>query len=96
MNLTVVGLPVGVTLQRQTTVLRRGSSEAIITLEPEIISGGNEQIRRNPFIGNQQTRPHTFVINASVGNRRVASSPAVKLWLGNRPDDDEQAKLEGN
>ena len=96
MNLTVVGLPVGVTLQRQTTVLRRGSSEAIITLEPEIISGGNEQIRRNPFIGNQQTRPHTFVINASVGNRRVASSPAVKLWLGNRPDDDDQAKLEGN
>ena len=96
MNLTVVGLPVGVTLQRQTTVLRRGSSEATITLEPEIISGGNQQIRRNPFIGNQQTRPHTFVINASVGNRRVASSPAVKLWLGNRPDADEQAKLEGN
>ncbi len=96
MNLTVVGLPVGVTLQRQTTVLRRGSSEAVITLEPEIISGGNNEIRRNPFIGNQQTRPHTFVINASVGNRRVASSPAVKLWLGNRPDDDEQAKLEGN
>ncbi len=95
MNLTVVGLPVGVRLQRQTTVLRRGSSEATITLEPEIISGGNNEIRRNPFIGNQQTRPHTFVINASVGNRRIASSPAVKLWLGNRPDADEQAKLEG-
>ena len=96
MNLTVVGLPVGVRLQRQTTVLRRGASEATITLEPEIISGGNNEIRRNPFIGNQQTRPHTFVINASVGNRRVASSPAVKLWLGNRPDADEQAKLDGN
>ena len=98
MNLTVVGLPVGVRLQRQTTVLRRGSTEATITLEPEIISGGNNEIRRNPFIGNQQTRPHTFVINASVGNRRIASSPAVKLWLGNRPDaaDDEQAKLEAD
>ncbi len=96
MNLTVVGLPVGVRLQRQTTVLRRGATEATITLEPEIISGGNNEIRRNPFIGNQQTRPHTFVINASVGNRRVASSPAVKLWLGNRPDADEQAKLDGN
>lgn len=97
MNLTVVGLPTGVRLQRQTTVLRRGETEATITLEPEIISGGDNELRRNPFIGNQQTRPHTFVINASVGNRRVASSPAVKLWLGNRPNaDDEQAKLDGN
>ena len=97
MNLTVVGLPVGVSLQRQTTVLQGGSSEATITLEPEIISSGNNEIRRNPFIGNQQTRPYTFVINASVGNRRVASSPALKLWIGNRPNaDDEQAKLEEN
>ena len=98
LNLTAVGLPLGVRLQRRTTVLRGDSSEATITLEPEIISGGNNEIRRNPFIGNQQTRPHTFVINASVGNRRIASSPAVKLWLGNRPDaaDDEQAKLEAD
>ena len=96
MNLTVVGLPTGVSLQRQTTVLRRGASEATLTLVPSIVSSGTEELRQNPFIGNKQTRPHTFVINASVGNRRVASSPAVKLWLGNPSSSDEQAKLEGN
>ncbi len=96
MNLTVVGLPVGVRLQRQTTVLRRGTSEATITLVPNIITSGRNEIRRNPFIGNKQTRPYTFVINASVGNRRIASSPAVELWLGNPPDSDKQANLEGN
>jgi hypothetical protein len=96
MNLTVVGLPVGVRLQRQTTVLRKGRSEATITLVPNIVTGGRDELRRNPFIGNKQTRPYTFVINASVGNRRIASSPAVKLWLGNPPSSDEQAKLGGN
>ncbi len=96
MNLTVVGLPSGVRLQRQTTVLQRGKSEATIRLVPDIISGGNDEIRRNPFIGNQQTRPHTFVIIASVGNRRIASSPAVKLWLGNPPSTERQAMLEDN
>ncbi|RKU12379.1 hypothetical protein C6501_11130 [Candidatus Poribacteria bacterium] len=96
MNLTVVGLPTGVRLQRQTTVLRRGASEATLTLVPNIVSSGRDELRRNPFIGNRQTRPYTFVINASVGNRRIASSPAVKLWLGNPSSSDEQAKLEGN
>ncbi len=96
MNLTVVGLPTGVRLQRQTTVLRRGASEATLTLVPNIVSSGREELRQNPFIGNRQTRPYTFVINASVGNRRIASSPAVKLWLGNPSSSDEQAKLEGN
>ncbi len=95
-NLTVVGLPTGVRLQRQTTVLRRNASEATLTLVPDIISSGTEELRQNPFIGNKQTRPYTFVINASVGNRRIASSPAVKLWLGNPSTSDEQAKLEGN
>ncbi|MCE2402874.1 hypothetical protein J4G08_18570 [Candidatus Poribacteria bacterium] len=95
-NLTAVGLPTGVRLQRQTTVLRRGASEATLTLVPNIVSSGTEELRQNPFIGNKQTRPYTFVVNASVGNRRIASSPAVKLWLGNPSSSDEQAKLEGN
>ncbi|MDE0316206.1 MAG: hypothetical protein OXM61_15005 [Candidatus Poribacteria bacterium] len=95
-NLTAVGLPTGVRLQRQTTVLRRNASEATLTLVPNIITSGTEELRRNPFIGNKQTRPYTFVVNASVGNRRIASSPAVKLWLGNPSSSDEQAKLEGN
>lgn len=95
-NLTAVGLPTGVRLQRQTTVLRRNASEATLTLVPNIVSSGTEELRRNPFIGNKQTRPYTFVVNASVGNRRIASSPAVKLWLGNPASSDEQAKLEGN
>ena len=94
MNLTVVGLPFGVRTQRDTTVLRRGTSEATITLLPNIISGGRDELRRNPFLGNKQTRPHTFVINVSVGHRRIASSPAVKLWLGDTSNSDEQAKLE--
>ena len=96
MNLTVVGLPFGVRLRRDTTVLRRGATEAKLTLVPNIVSSGRNELRRNPFIGNNQTRPYTFVINASVGNRRVASSPAVKLWLGNKPNSDEQAKLGDN
>lgn len=96
MNITVVGLPFGVQLQRQTTVLRRGTNEATITLVPNIVSSGRNELRRNPFIGNEQTRPHTFVINVSVGNRRIASSPAVELWLGNPPNSDEQARLNGN
>ncbi len=94
MNLTVVGLPFGVRLQRETTVLRRGKSEATITLIPNIITSGTNELRRNPFAGNKQTRPHTFVINASVGNRRIASSPAVELWLGDPSSSEEQAKLE--
>lgn len=94
MNLTVVGLPFGVRTQRDTTVLGRGKSEATITLLPNIISGGRDELRRNPFLENKQTRPHTFVINVSVGNRRIASSPAVKLWLGESSNSDEQAKLE--
>jgi len=96
MNLTVVGLPFGVELQRQTTVLRSGKSEATITLVPDIVSAGDNELRRNPFIGNNQTRPHTFVVNASVGNRRVASSPAVDLWIGNPPTSDEQTNIGGN
>lgn len=96
MNLTVVGLPFGVRLQRETTVLRRGDTETTMTLIPNIISSGRNELRRNPFIGNKQTRPFTFVINASVGNRRIASSPAVRLWLGNPADTDEQANLGGN
>ena len=95
-NLTAVGLPTGVRLQRQTTVLRRNASEATLTLVPDIISSGREELRQNPFIGNKQTRPHTFVVNASVGNRRIASSPAVKLWLRDPSSSDEQARLEGN
>ena len=96
MNLTAVGLPLGVRLQRQTTVLRRNETEATLTLVPNIVASGNNEIRRNPFMGNRQTRPYTFVINAAVGNRRVASTPAVKLWLGTPPNSEEQASLNEN
>ena len=98
LNLTAVGLPLGVRLQRRTTVLRRNQTEAILTLVPNIITtgtGGN-QLRRNPFAGTQQTLPYTVVINAAVGQRRVASSPSIKLWLGNPSEADQDAPLGGN
>ena len=84
LNLTAVGLPFGVRLQRQNTLLQRNKTEATLTLVPNIITAGRgtNQLRRNPFIGTQQTVPYTVVINASVGQRRIASSPAIKLWLG--------------
>ena len=98
LNLTAVGLPLGVRLQRRTTVLRRNQTEATLTLIPNIITtgtGGN-QLRRNPFVGTQQTLPYAVIINASVGQRRVASSPAIKLWLGNPSDTNQEAPLGGN
>ncbi len=95
LNLTVVGLPFGVRLQRRTTVLRKHETEATLRLMPNIITAGTtfNQLRRNPFIGTQQALPYTVVINASVGRRIVASSPAIKLWLGNS---DQDAILGGN
>ena len=95
LNLTVVGLPFGVRLQRRTTVLRKHETEATLRLMPNIITAGTtfNQLRRNPFIGTQQALPYTVVINASVGRRIVASSPAIKLWLGNS---DQEAILGGN
>ena len=95
LNLTAVGLPYGVQLQRQTTVLRRHQTEATLTIVPNVISSGSNQLRRNPFIGNPQTRPYTVVINAAIGQRRVASSPAIELWLGTS-NSTEQARLDGN
>jgi len=95
LNLTAVGLPFGVRLQRQTTVLRKHQTEATLTIVPNVISTGSNQLRRNPFIGNPQTRPYTVVINAAIGQRRVASSPAIELWLGTS-NSTEQASLEGN
>jgi len=96
LNLTAVGLPFGVRLQRQNTLLRRNQTEATLTLVPNIITTGSNQLRRNPFIGTQQTRPYTIVVNASVGQRIVASSPAIKLWLGSRPDTDQETVIGGN
>ena len=96
LNLTAVGLPFGVRLQRQNTLLRRNQTEATLTLVPNIIATGSNQLRRNPFIGTQQTRPYTIVVNASVGQRIVASSPAIKLWLGSRPDTDQETVIGGN
>ena len=97
LNLTAVGLPFGVRLQRQNTLLQRDKTEATLTFVPNIITAGRgtNQLRRNPFIGTQQTVPYTVVINASVGQRRIASSPAIKLWLGSA-NSDEQAQLGGN
>ena len=96
LNLTAVGLPFGVRLQRQNTLLRGNQTEATLRLVPNIVTTGNNELRRNPFIGTQQTRPYTIVVNASVGQRIVASSPAIKLWLGSRPDTDQETVIGGN
>ena len=98
LNLTAVGLPLGVRLQRRTTVLRRNQTEATLTLVPNIVTAGTSgnQLRRNPFAGTQQTLPYTIVLNASVGQRRIASSPAIKLWLGNPSNTPQEAPLGGN
>ena len=96
LNLTAVGLPFGVRLQRQNTLLRGNQTEATLTLLPNIITAGSNELRRNPFIGTQQTRPYTIVVNASVGQRIVASSPAIKLWLGSRPGMNPEEPLGGN
>ena len=98
LNLTAVGLPFGVRLQRRTTVLQKNKTEAILTFMPNIITTGTtgNQLRRNPFIGAQQTLPYIVVINASVGQRIVASSPAIKLWLGAPGNTSQDALLGGN
>jgi len=98
LNLTAVGLPFGVRLQRRTTVLRRNQTEATLTLVPNIVTAGTSgnQLRRNPFAGTQQPLPYTLVINASVGQRRIASSPAIKLWLGNPSNTSQDPPLGGN
>ena len=98
LNLTAVGLPFGVRLQRRTTVLRRHETETTLRLMPNIITAGTtfNQLRRNPFIGTQQTLPYTVVINASIGRRIVASSPAIKLYLGSPRNSDQNAILGGN
>ena len=96
LNLTAVGLPFGVRLQRQNTLLRGNQTEATLRLVPNIISTGSNELRRNPFIGTQQARPYTVVVTASVGQRIVASSPAIKLWLGSRPDTNQGELLGGN
>ena len=85
LNLTAVGLPNGVRLQRRTTVLQKHQNKTTLTLVPNIIATGSNELRRNPFIGNPQTLPYTVVINAALGQRRIASSPAIKLWLGTEP-----------
>ena len=85
LNLTAVGLPNGVRLQRRTTVLQKHQNKTTLTLVPNIIATGSNELRRNPFIGNPQTLPYIVVINAALGQRRIASSPAIKLWLGTEP-----------
>ena len=98
LNITAVGLPFGVRLLRQNTLLQKNKTEATLTLIPNIITAGTagNQLRRNPFIGTQQTRPYTVVINASVGQRIVASSPAIKLWLGSSGNTEQNEVLGGN
>ena len=98
LNLTAIGLPLGVRLQRRTTVLRKNQNEATLTIIPNIITAGSSgnQLRRNPFVGTQQVLPYTVIINASVGQRRIASSPAIKLWLGSRNNTNQEIPLGGN
>ena len=90
LTLTSVGLPTGVQLERRTTLLRKNQTEATLRLLPNIIAAGNRQLRRNPFIGNPQTHPYTVVINALVGQRRIASSPAINLWLSSSQADSQR------
>jgi len=79
-------------------VIQKNKTEATLTLIPNIITTGTTgtQLRRNPFVGIQQTLPYTFVINASVGQRIVASSPAIKLYLGARRNTSQDTVLGGN
>ncbi|MCZ6678545.1 MAG: pre-peptidase C-terminal domain-containing protein [Candidatus Poribacteria bacterium] len=81
-TLTVVGLPSGVRPQRQVTILKGGQTETTLILEPVIVGAG-VTVRQNPFIGRElDVRPYNIVVNGSVGQRRVASSPAVQLSIG--------------
>ena len=84
LTLTVVGLPSGVRPQRRVTILRGNQTEAALVLEPNIVGAGITR-RQNPFIGREfDTRPYDIVVNASVGQRLVASSPATKLSIANQ------------
>ena len=85
LTLTVVGLPTDVQLQRNITILRGNETETTLVLEPNIILSGTNQLRRNPFVGEQIERPYNIVVNASVGQRIVASSPAIQLSIGQEP-----------
>lgn len=83
LTLTVVGLPSGVRPQGQVTILKGNQTEATLVLEPNIVGAG-VTVRTNPFIGRELAiRPYNIVINASVGQTIVASSPAMQLSIGN-------------
>ena len=82
LTLTVVGLPSGVRPERQVTILKRNQTETTLMLEPVIVGAGITQ-RQNPFIGRElDTRPYNIVVNGSVGQTLIASSPAVQLSIG--------------
>ncbi len=82
LTLTVVGLPSGVRPQRAVTILKSNQTRTTLVLEPVIVGVGITR-RQNPFIGRElDTRPYNIVVNGSVGQRRVASSPAVQLLIG--------------
>ena len=82
LTLTVVGLPSGVRPQRAVTILKSNQTRTTLVLEPVIVGVGITR-RQNPFIGRElDTRPYNIVVNGSVGQRRVASSPAVQLSIG--------------
>lgn len=85
LTLTVVGLPTDIQLQRNVTILRGNQTEATLVLEPNIIQSGTNQLRRNPFVGEEIERPYNIVVNASVGQRIVASSPAMQLSIAQEP-----------
>ena len=84
LNLTAVGLPLGVRLQRRTTVLRKNQTEATLTLMPNIITAGRggNQLRRNPFVVTRQTS-HIPLLSLRRWSAAHRYSPAIKLWLGN-------------
>ena len=92
LTLSLVGLPIDVRPERQFTLLRSDQTETTIMLEPNIISSGTNLLRRNPFIGRQlNTIPYTVVVNASIGQQVIASSPAMKLTIGMTDEMDEMS-----
>ena len=84
-NLTIAGLPSGVRAQRQVTILRGRDTKTTLVLEPVIVGAG-VTVRQNPFIGRElASRPYNIVVNASVGENVVTSSPAVQLSIAQEP-----------
>ncbi|HIM11043.1 TPA: hypothetical protein EYM26_09575 [Candidatus Poribacteria bacterium] len=82
LTLSILGLSSGVRLERAFTVLDQSQSETEIEIFPNIVGSGVGNQRQNPFVGRElAVSPYNIVVNASVGNQLVASSPVTKLLI---------------